>query len=440
MAKDKPLRSRSHALFERAKQIIPGGVNSPVRAFQAVKGEPVFFARGEGAFLFDADGFRYVDLVGSWGPLILGHRHPAVLEGLQEALQIGTSFGAPTELEVELASLILEGFPAMEMVRMVNSGTEATMTALRLARAYTRRDKILKFEGCYHGHNDSLLIKAGSGALTLGVPSSPGIPAGLLNSTLVTSYNDISSLEEVFSSAGEEIAAVIIEPVAANMGLVLPDKEFLQALRRITEEYQALLIFDEVISGFRIEYGGAQTFYGITPDLTCLGKIIGGGLPVGAIAGKREIMELLAPSGPVYQAGTLSGNPLAMAAGIATLKQLKAKKLYQELENCSSLLAQWFQEAAAAAGLTGRVCFNRLGSMLSCFFTPGPVIDYHTALKSDTSAYAAFFWEMLERGFYLAPSQFEAMFVSAAHTREVLEPVMEAAVHAFRRAGASYRG
>lgn len=441
MNKNKSLvRSKSQALYAQAQRLIPGGVNSPVRAFKAVGGEPLFFARGEGAYLWDVDGNRFIDLVASWGPLILGHRPFAVEAAIKEALEIGTSFGAPTEMEVELASMIVEAFPAIDLVRMVSSGTEAAMSALRLARAFTGRDKILKFEGCYHGHSDPLLIKAGSGALTMGVPTSPGVPSGLLGSTLVAPYNDTPALKDIFSNYGEEIAAVIVEPVAANMGLVIPDEGFLHALRRITSQHGSLLIFDEVITGFRLEYGGAQTRFKIEPDLTCLGKIIGGGLPVGAFGGKREIMELMAPLGPVYQAGTLSGNPLAMAAGIAMLRELKKEGLYDELERKSDYLGRGMEKAAINAGLSGQVFFNRLGSILGCFFTPGPVNNYSSAVKANTAAYAAFFWEMLQRGIYIAPAQFEALFVSTAHTQEDLDQVIDSAGHAFQEARKVYYG
>ncbi|NPV92244.1 MAG: glutamate-1-semialdehyde 2,1-aminomutase [Firmicutes bacterium] len=437
---EQPSQERSKALYERAREVIPGGVNSPVRAFRAVGGDPLFFARGEGPYLWDVDGVRYIDLVGSWGPLILGHRPPAVEKALMEAIKIGTSFGAPTEPEVLLAEMILEAFPDMEMVRMVNSGTEATMTALRLARAFTGRERVVKFEGCYHGHSDPLLIKAGSGALTLGVPTSPGVPFGLLNSTIVAQYNNLSGLEEIFSSVGSEIAAVIVEPVAANMGLVLPAPGFLEGLREITKKHGALLIFDEVITGFRIEYGGAQTRYRISPDLTCLGKIIGGGLPVGAFGGRREVMEMLAPSGPVYQAGTLSGNPLAMAAGIAMLKELKPENVYLDLASKSEYLIGGMKQAASDAGVGDMVCFAGVESLLGMFFTPGPVTDYAAATKSNIEAYARFFREMLRQGVYMAPAQFEAFFVNLALTRENLDSIIKASQSAFKEAGIVLHG
>ncbi|MGB9803256.1 glutamate-1-semialdehyde 2,1-aminomutase [Desulfofundulus sp.] len=424
--------ARSEELFARARCYMPGGVNSPVRAFKAVGGQPLFIARGEGALIYDVDGNKYIDYVGSWGPLILGHRHPEVMAALQECLEIGTSFGAPTELEIELARAIVEALPSVEMVRLVNSGTEATMSALRLARAYTGRNKIIKFEGCYHGHADFLLIKAGSGALTLGVPSSPGVPAGTAADTIVAPYNDLDTLEAIFDRKGKDIAAVIVEPVAGNMGVVPPREGFLEGLREITRHYGALLIFDEVITGFRLSYGGAQALYNIDPDLTCLGKIIGGGLPVGAYGGRRQIMEQVAPEGPVYQAGTLSGNPLAVTAGLATLRALKKPGTYEELERKTALLMQGLTEAAREAGLI--LSFNRVGSMLCTFFTETPVVDYNTACTADTRRYAVFFRSMLEQGVYLAPSQFEATFVSLAHTDEHIQQTVEAARKAFAAA------
>ncbi|MDQ0287671.1 glutamate-1-semialdehyde 2,1-aminomutase [Desulfofundulus luciae] len=423
---------RSKELFAQARRYMPGGVNSPVRAFKAVGGQPLFIARGKGALIYDVDGNEYIDYVGSWGPLILGHRHPEVTAALQECLAIGTSFGAPTELEIELARAIVEALPAVEMVRLVNSGTEATMSALRLARAYTKRNKIVKFEGCYHGHADFLLIKAGSGALTLGVPSSPGVPASTAADTIAAPYNDLDTLEAIFAREGEDIAAVIVEPVAGNMGVVPPREGFLEGLREITRRYGALLIFDEVITGFRLSYGGAQELYNIDPDLTCLGKIIGGGLPVGAYGGKRHIMEQVSPEGPVYQAGTLSGNPLAVTAGLATLRVLKRPGTYEELERKSALLARGLAEAAQEAGLV--LSFNRVGSMLCTFFTETPVVDYATACTADIRRFAAFFQSMLEQGIYLAPSQFEATFVSLAHTDEQIQRTVEAARKAFAAA------
>jgi glutamate-1-semialdehyde 2,1-aminomutase len=368
--------------------------------------------------------------VASWGPLILGHRHPRVIEALKECLEIGTSFGAPTQLETEMAKFLVETFPAMDQVRMVNSGTEATMSALRLARAYTKRDKIVKFEGCYHGHADHLLIKAGSGALTLGVPTSPGVPANIAANTITAPYNDLPTLEEIFRLEGENIAAVILEPVAGNMGCVPPEPGFLTGLRELTQQYGALLIFDEVMTGFRVAFGGAQLLYNVEPDLTCLGKIIGGGLPVGAYGGKKEIMEQIAPSGPVYQAGTLSGNPLAMTAGLTTLQLLKDPSVYQELEDKSAMLEKGLREAAAKASIP--VSFNRVGSMFSVFFTNQQVKDYATATSSDTKLFARYFEQMLKQGIYFAPSQFEAGFMSLAHTMEDIERTVEAAVKAFQ--------
>ncbi|NPV30372.1 MAG: glutamate-1-semialdehyde 2,1-aminomutase [Firmicutes bacterium] len=423
---------RSREMFAEACRYLPGGVNSPVRAFKAVGGGPVFIARGEGALLYDVDGNEYIDYVGSWGPLILGHLHPEVVAALQDCLKKGTSFGAPTELETELARAIVEAVPSVEMVRLVNSGTEATMSALRLARGYTGRNKIVKFEGCYHGHADFLLVKAGSGALTLGVPDSPGVPAGTAASTIAAPYNDLEALKMIFAREGEEIAAVIVEPVAGNMGVVPPREGFLEGLREITRRYGALLIFDEVITGFRVAYGGAQELYHIDPDLTCLGKVIGGGLPVGAYGGKREIMEQVAPAGPVYQAGTLSGNPLAVTAGLATLAVLRRPGTYVELERKSSLLEAGLREAAQEAGLP--VTFNRVGSMFCTFFAEAPVVDYQTACTSDLRRYAAFFRSMLEQGIYLAPSQFEAGFMSLAHTDEQIERTVDAARKAFSAA------
>lgn len=425
--------TKSIALYEEAQKIIPGGVNSPVRAFKSVGLNPVFIRKGEGPKIYDADGNEYIDYVGSWGPLILGHRHPRVVEALERCLnEVGTSFGAPTELETTLAAMVTEAVPSVEMVRLVNSGTEATMSALRLARGYTGRNKIVKFEGCYHGHADFLLIKAGSGALTLGVPTSPGIPAGSAANTITANYNDLENLKEIFKMEGEDIAAVIVEPIAGNMGVVPPVPGFLEGLRNLTTRYGSLLIFDEVMTGFRVAYGGAQKLYGIIPDLTCLGKVIGGGLPVGAYGGKREIMEQIAPAGPVYQAGTLSGNPLAVTAGIATLEALKQPGVYEELERKSSALERGLGQAAQEAGV--EVSSNRVGSMLCSFFTGEKVNDYEGACSSNTTRFAAFFKSMLEQGVYLAPSQFEAAFVSLAHGEKELEHTVEAARGAFRAA------
>jgi glutamate-1-semialdehyde 2,1-aminomutase len=422
---------KSKALFAEARKYIPGGVNSPVRAFKAVGGEPLFIERGNGANIWDADGNRFVDYVGSWGPLILGHRHPAVIDALHGYLDKGTSYGAPTELETVLARMIVDAVPSVEMVRMVNSGTEATMSALRLARGYTGRDKIVKFEGCYHGHADFLLIKAGSGALTLGIPTSPGVPASIAANTINAPYNDQETLEKIFEQEGEQIAAVILEPVAGNMGVVPPQLSFLERVRRLTQKYGSLLIFDEVMTGFRVAYGGAQSLYQIDPDLSCFGKVIGGGLPVGAYGGKKEIMERIAPCGPVYQAGTLSGNPLAMTAGITTLTELAKPGVYEGLEVKSKRLAKGIAKAAQEAGVS--VSQNRVGSMLCTFFTAERVIDFKTACSSDTEKFGRFFSAMLEEGVYLAPSQFEAAFVSTAHTDEEIEFTIEAARKAFRK-------
>ncbi|MDD2553404.1 MAG: glutamate-1-semialdehyde 2,1-aminomutase [Desulfotomaculaceae bacterium] len=407
--------ARSISLYNEALKYIPGGVNSPVRAFKSVGLNPVFIKKGEGAKIFDEDGNEYIDYVGSWGPLIAGHRHPRVIEALQRCLKdVGTSFGAPTELETILASMVIEAVPSVEMLRLVNSGTEATMSALRLARGYTGRNKIVKFAGCYHGHADFLLIKAGSGALTLGVPTSPGVPGETAVNTITADYNNMENLKEIFEKVGEDIAAVIVEPVAGNMGVVPPEPGFLAGLRDITGNYGSLLIFDEVMTGFRVSYGGAQELYGITPDLTCLGKVIGGGLPVGAYGGKKEIMEYVSPAGPVYQAGTLSGNPLAVTAGIATLKILQQPGIYGDLERKSAALVNGLLESALKTGV--ELSVNRVGSMFSAFFTGAKVTDYATACSSNTDYFRSFFQSMLENGVYIAPSQYEAAFVSTAHS------------------------
>lgn len=421
--------ARSNALFEEARRVIPGGVNSPVRAFKAVGGAPLFIDHGAGAHIFDADGNRYIDYVGSWGPLILGHAHPRVVEAVQRAAERGTSFGAPTEAEVRLAELVIEAMPSIELVRFVNSGTEATMSALRVARAYTGRSKIVKFAGGYHGHADMLLVAAGSGALTLGTPDSPGVPAGATAETLVAPYNDLAAVRELFEQFSNEIAAVIVEPVAGNMGCVPPEPGFLQGLRDVTREFGAVLIFDEVMTGFRVAHGGAQALYGITPDLTCLGKIVGGGLPAAAYGGRRDILSMVAPSGPVYQAGTLSGNPLAMAAGTAQLEALREPGMYERLEHVSAALAEGIGEAAVAAGVP--IYQTRVGSMFCTFFTSERVIDLTSAKTSDTRAFGVFFHAMLEHGVYLAPSQFEAGFISLAHSDEDIARTVEAAQAAF---------
>jgi glutamate-1-semialdehyde 2,1-aminomutase len=416
---------KSEALFARAQRVIPGGVNSPVRAFRGVGGTPLFIAGGAGAHIFDADGQQYIDYVGSWGPLLLGHRHHAVVAALEETLAFGTSFGAPTEREIELAETIVEAVPSIEMVRLVNSGTEATMSALRLARGYTGRELTVKFEGCYHGHVDSLLVKAGSGVATLGIPDAAGVPASFAGTTLALPFNSLDPVERAFADLGGKIAAVIVEPVAGNMGCVPPAPGFLEGLRELTRRYGALLIFDEVMTGFRVAWGGAQQLYGIRPDLTTLGKVIGGGLPVGAYGGRADIMRKVAPLGPVYQAGTLSGNPLTVAAGLATLRHLKAHpEIYAQLERRAGELC-----AAAPAEIT----VNRVGSMFTFFFTPHPVTDYESAKRSDTARFGEFFHWMLGRGVYLAPSQFEAAFVSAAHTEEDIHRTMDAARAFFER-------
>ncbi|TDA69342.1 MAG: glutamate-1-semialdehyde-2,1-aminomutase [Clostridia bacterium] len=416
---------RSRELFARAKEVIPGGVNSPVRAFRAVGAEPVFIQSGRGSRLVDADGREYIDYVCSWGPLILGHRPQPVVEAVRRVLaEVGTSFGAPTELEVLLAGEIIAAVPSVEMVRLVNSGTEATMSALRLARAYTGRDKIVKFAGCYHGHADYLLVEAGSGALTLGVPSSPGVPAAFARETLTAQYNDLDSVEALFRQYPEEIAAVIVEPVAGNMGCIPPASGFLPGLRRLTQEYGSLLIFDEVITGFRVARGGAQERYGVLPDLTCLGKIIGGGLPVGAYGGRKDIMEMVAPAGPVYQAGTLSGNPLAVAAGLATLEELRRPDTYDKLETLGERMEQGISQALARNNIPGTV--NRVGSLFTLFFHAGPVGDYAAATASDTNRFAAFFRGLLNWGIYWPPSQFESVFISLAHTPEDIDRTVAA--------------
>ena len=411
--------SRSQQLFAEAQALIPGGVNSPVRAFKSVGGTPPFIARAEGACLYDVDGNRYIDFVGSWGPLILGHAHPAVVEAIRSQAAQGTSYGAPTELEIELARQITQAMPAVEMVRFVNSGTEATMSALRLARAFTGRNKLVKFAGGYHGHADMLLAQAGSGLATLGLPDSAGVPPATVADTLTAPYNDLEAVQRLFETYPGQIAAVIVEPVAGNMGVVPPREGFLTGLRVLTRDRGALLVFDEVITGFRVGLGGAQALYRVTPDLTCLGKVIGGGLPVGAYGGRREIVQLVAPNGPVYQAGTLSGNPLAMAAGIATLNTLRAQDPYLALDERSARLCAAIASAAEAAHVP--IWQNRVGSMFTTFFSDVPVTDYESAKRSDTRRYARFFHALLERGVYVAPSQFESAFLSTAHEREQLD-------------------
>jgi glutamate-1-semialdehyde 2,1-aminomutase len=420
---------KSRILFQRAKEIIPGGVNSPVRAGKAVGIDPPFIARAEGCYLWDIEGNRYIDYVCSWGPMILGHSHPEVAKVLTERVPKGTSYGAPTALEVEMAELIVEMIPSVEMVRMVNSGTEATMSAIRLARGYTCRERIVKFEGCYHGHADSLLVSAGSGVATLAIPGCPGVPETVARETISLSFNDLKELSETFDKFGSEIAAVIVEPIPGNMGVVLPDPEFLKRLREITSEHGSLLIFDEIISGFRVGPGGAQQHYDVMPDLTCLGKIIGGGLPVGAYGGKREIMESMAPEGDIYQAGTLSGNPLAMAAGLTTLRLLQNGTIYKTLEKRSADLFSGLAAAAEEAGLP--MVINRAGSMGSLFFTNEPVTDFASAKASRADLFRQFYAEMLSLGIYLAPSPFEAWFISAAHDGENIENTISCAARSF---------
>ncbi|WP_168237155.1 glutamate-1-semialdehyde 2,1-aminomutase [Bacillus velezensis] len=420
---------KSKAAFKEAQKLMPGGVNSPVRAFKSVDMDPIFMQRGKGSKIFDIDGNEYIDYVLSWGPLILGHTNDRVVESLKKVAENGTSFGASTEVENELAKLVIDRVPSVEIVRMVSSGTEATMSALRLARGYTGRNKILKFEGCYHGHGDSLLIKAGSGVATLGLPDSPGVPEGIAMNTITVPYNDLESVALAFREYGEDIAGVIVEPVAGNMGVVPPQEGFLQGLRDITEQYGALLIFDEVMTGFRVDYNCAQGYFGVTPDLTCLGKVIGGGLPVGAYGGKADIMERIAPSGPIYQAGTLSGNPLAMTAGLETLQQLTPES-YQEFVKKGDMLEEGISKSAAAYGIPHT--FNRAGSMIGFFFTNEPVINYEAAKSSDLKLFAKYYKGMADAGVFLPPSQFEGLFLSTAHTMEDIENTIQAAEKVFQ--------
>jgi glutamate-1-semialdehyde 2,1-aminomutase len=419
----------SEKLFARAVELMPGGVNSPVRAFRGVGGSPRFIASARGATMTDVDGREYIDYVGSWGPMILGHADDEVIDALKDALARGTSYGAPTELEVEMAEEVIDAVPSVEMVRMVNSGTEATMSALRLARGFTGRNKIVKFEGCYHGHGDSLLVKAGSGVATLGLPDSPGVPAQVAENTITAPFNDTDALDQIFAEHGD-VAAVIVEPVVGNMGCVPPREGYLQHLRDATKKHGALLIFDEVMTGFRLARGGAQELYGVTPDLTTLGKIIGGGLPVGAYGGRRDIMEKIAPAGPVYQAGTLSGNPLAMTAGLVTLRRLRDPKVYEQLERAGQRLCDGLTAAAREAGV--ETVTNRVGSMFTCFFTDEPVADWSSASRANRTRYGQFFHAMLKEGVYLAPSQFEAAFIGAAHTDDLLDRTVEAARRALK--------
>ncbi len=425
MSKINLSHARSEAAFERAQKLMPGGVNSPARAFGAVGGTPIFMERAEGAHLFDLDGNRYLDYIGSWGPFVLGHRHPAVVEALEKALAQGTSYGAPTEGESELAERIIDAVASVEKVRLVNSGTEATMSAVRLARGFTGRDVLIKFAGNYHGHVDSLLVSAGSAAATLGVPSSPGVTKGTTQDTIVLEYNDVAALEATFASRGAEIAGVIFEPIVGNMGVVRPSEAFCEALQRVTCEHGALLICDEVMSGFRVAFGGAQSLLGITPDLTTLGKIVGGGLPVGAYGGRADVMDHILPAGAVFQAGTLSGNPLATAAGCATLKILKEDPPYKNLEVLSAQLEAGLDAAAKSAGLPFSIA--RVGSMITLFFSEATVENWQHASLCDTDRYARYFWGMIERGIYLPCSQYEALFVSAAHTEEEIAQTISAA-------------
>ena len=422
---------RSAKLFAQAKARIPGGVNSPVRACRSVGCDPLFVKRASGCLITDVDDNQFIDFVCSWGPMIIGHAHPAVVEAIHRATLDGTSYGAPSPLEVELAEMVCDAVPSIEKVRFVNSGTEATMSAIRLARGYTGRDVVVKFDGCYHGHADSFLVKAGSGLLTLGIPGSPGVPEDIVKNTLSIPYNNEETLERTLRDEKLKIACVIVEPVAGNMGVVLPKVSFLAKLRQLTEELGIVLIFDEVITGFRLALGGAQERFGVKPDLTCLGKIIGGGLPVGAYGGKREIMDLIAPDGPIYQAGTLSGNPLAMAAGIATLNVVKAQGFYPALEEKSA----WFGAELVQIGQRASVpvTLNRIGSMMTCFFSPGPVTDFDCAMQADTKLYGQHYRQMLDQGIWLAPSQFEAAFISAAHDRSHLEKALEMTESSFKK-------
>jgi glutamate-1-semialdehyde 2,1-aminomutase len=428
--RSKSKTGHSLRLFRKAQNLMPGGVNSPVRAFKAVGGEPFFVSHAKGSKIYDVDGNAYIDYVLSWGPLILGHAHSSVVKAVKEAAEKGTSYGAPHRLEIELAQMVIKAYPSIEKVRMVNSGTEATMSAIRLARGFTGRDRIIKFEGCYHGHADGLLVRAGSGATTLGVPDSPGVPKDYAKNTITLPFNNLKAVREVVKQQWKKIACIILEPVVGNIGCVLPKKGFLEGLRKLCDKYGIVLIFDEVMTGFRVSYGGAQEAFGVVPDMTCLGKVIGGGLPVGAYGGKKEIMEMVAPEGPVYQAGTLSGNPLAMAAGLATLRVLSRKGVFEKILQKAEALEEGLRDAAKKAKVN--VKFYRAGTMFCTYFTNKEVYDYQTAKKADTEKFARFFREMLSRGVYIAPSQFEAGFMSLAHTDRDIDRTVEAAYEALR--------
>jgi glutamate-1-semialdehyde 2,1-aminomutase len=425
--------TNSQSLYEQALKIIPGGVNSPVRACKSVGADPLFIDRGEGCFIYDADGNKYIDYIGSWGPLILGHRHPAVIDAVKVVLERGTSFGAPTDLEIQLAEMVIDAVASVEVVRMVNSGTEATMSAIRLARGATGRDLVVKFDGCYHGHADTLLVAAGSGVATLGIPGSPGVPEAVAQATISLPFNDVGALEKVMAEKGDKVACIIVEPVAGNMGLVVPENGFLKSLRELTEAHGAVLIFDEVMTGFRVAYGGAQSLYGITPDLSVFGKVIGGGLPVAAYGGKQEIMSQIAPQGSVYQAGTLSGNPIAMAAGIATLKQLQKPGVYETLNDRAKRLITGLGNAAQKAGVAARV--GHVGSMLGMFFTDQNVANFEDAKTCDLDFFASFYQGMRQQGIYIAPSQFEVLFLSTAHDDEHIDATINAAEKVFDKLG-----
>jgi glutamate-1-semialdehyde 2,1-aminomutase len=427
--------TNSQSLFEHALEIIPGGVNSPVRACKSVGADPLFIERGQGCLIYDADGNRFVDYIGSWGPLILGHRHPAVMDAITAVLKRGTSFGAPTDLEIQLAEMVIDAVDSVEVVRMVNSGTEATMSAVRLARGATGRELVIKFDGCYHGHADTLLVAAGSGVATLGIPGSPGVPEAVAQATLSLPFNDIEAFKKVMADKGDKVAGVIVEPVAGNMGLVAPEDGFLKTLRELTEAHGAVLIFDEVMTGFRVAYGGAQSLYGITPDLSCFGKVIGGGLPVAAYGGKKEIMSQIAPQGSIYQAGTLSGNPIAMAAGIATLKQLKVPGVYEALNERSKRLITGLGNAARKAGIAARV--GHVGSMLGMFFTDHNVANFDDAKTCDLELFSKFYQGMRQHGIYIAPSQFEVLFLSTAHYDEHVDATINAAEQVLEELGPS---